>query len=131
MTDLFNFADTSDLPAELAAKLKTETTDKASAWAEILHLAADAGIAELDIAQIEAVALRLKMEVPKQQTIRNYLNKAEELGLITKPTRQSYAAGARRPGAVIAESAGLEAAADVVKSDVVVPSTDPLADLGV
>lgn len=127
--DLFNFSDTSDLPAELAAKLNTETTDKAAAWANILHLAAENGIAELDITQIMAVATRLEMEVPKQQTVRNYLNKAEDLGLITKPTRQSYAAGDRKPGGTIAESVGLGGDAVVKSEPVEEASADPLAAL--
>lgn len=133
--DLFNFADVSDLPPEIAKKLHTETADKASAWADIVHRAAAAGIDELTIGQIEGVAYRLKMNVPKSSTVRNYLNKAVALGMLSKPSRQSYGIGVHKPGPQF-EDVGLDEEDAVITSPVVVvedtapAASDPLADLG-
>lgn len=108
--DLFDFADLSDLPEELADKLQRGGDDSAKDWAKIVTMGAERGITELSINQIIAVASRMGLEIPTQQTVRNYLNRAVELRLIGKPTRMSY-------GPVGAES-GAEAPAE---------ETDPLA----
>ena len=114
--DLFDFADLTDLPAELADKLQRGGDDSAKEWAEIVTLGAERGYTELSINQIIAVASRMGKEIPTQQTVRNYLNRAVELKLIGKPTRMSY-------GPVGAEGAA-DAPADEVTTD-----SDPLAGL--
>lgn len=129
----FDFSDLSDLPEELAKKLNTETTDNAKVYADVVRKGAEAGYAELEINQIIAAATRMGLEPPTQQTVRNYLNKAVELGLVNKPSRQTYGIGAvnveapaeKAKGKGKAEDAGVTAAADPAVT------SDPLADLGV
>lgn len=125
----FDFTDLSDLPEDLANKLHTDTNENAVAYAEVVRKGAEAGLSELDINQIIAAATRLGLDVPKQQTVRNYLNKAVELGLINKPTRQTYGADIKSPGTK-AESAGLEdpkITADVPDEAPAEAASDPLA----
>lgn len=88
--NVYDFTDISDLPEELQGKLERENTEGARTYADIVIKGAEAGAGHLNINQIEAVARRLGLKVPTQTTIRNHLNKAVELGLICKPTRQSY-----------------------------------------
>lgn len=93
--DAFDFADLSDLPEELAGKLTRDTDESVKAWAEVVNKGVARGFTELSINQITAAATRLGLEIPTQQTVRNYLNRAVELKLIGKPKRMSYgAAGA-------------------------------------
>jgi hypothetical protein len=103
----FDFSDLSDLPAELAQKLTAETNGNVDAFVAVVAAGAEAGLKVLEINQITAAAIRMGIEVPTQQTVRNYLNAAVEQGKIVKPTRQTYAL----PGAV-AEAAADEASAD-------------------
>lgn len=110
--DLFDFADLTDLPEELAEKLTKGGDDSAKEWAGIVTMGAERGHTELSINQIIAVASRMGMEIPTQQTVRNYLNRAVELRLIGKPTRMSY-------GPV-----GVAGAAEAPEE----PDADPLAD---
>ena len=86
----FDFADLSDLPEELAGKLTRDTDEAVRAWADVVKKGAEAGFTELSINQIIAAATRLGLDVPTQQTVRNYLNRAVELKLIGKPTRMTY-----------------------------------------
>lgn len=138
----FDFSDTSDLPEAIAKQL-TPSTDRSVAargWANVVIAGRDAGLNELNINQIMAAATRMQMEVPTAQTVRNYLNKAVELGYITKPGRQSYAAPARS-GRSKAEDIGLSDLDLVMTADVaesiaapaetapVEVDTDPLAGL--
>lgn len=92
----FDFSDLSDLPAELAAKLTVETNGNVDAFVGVVTEAAKYGIKTLGINEITAAAIRMGIEVPTQQTVRNYLNTAVSQGKLMKPTRQSYAL----PGAV-------------------------------
>ena len=130
----FDFTDLSDLPAELAAKLATESkSTSAREWAAVVEKAAEFGIKTLDINQIMAGATRMGMTVPTDQTVRGYLNKAVELGLIAKPTRQTYGLPLGK-ARTKAEDIGLDGA-EVVTGDIPeVPGdavdTDPLAALG-
>ena len=120
----FDFADLSDLPEDLQKKLYTETTDNAKVYAEVVIAGAAAGYSELEINQIMAAATRMGIEVPTQQTVRGYLNKAVELGLIKKPSRQTY-------GAIAAAEATAKgkAKAEAVVSDDPVAASDPLAGI--
>ncbi len=106
----FDFADLSDLPEELAGKLTRDTDESVRAWAEVVNKGVAAGYTELSINQIAAAATRLGLEIPTQQTVRNYLNRAVELKLIGKPTRMSYgAAGAAAAVEAVAEPAAASA----------------------
>lgn len=116
--DLFDFADLSDLPEELAEKLTKGGDDSAREWGSIVLKGADRGYTELSINQIIAVASRMGMEIPTQQTVRNYLNRAVELRVIGKPTRMTYGP----VGATSAATAGDES--DAGSEDV-----DPLAGI--
>jgi hypothetical protein len=102
MSNLFNFADLSDLPQNLREKLETSTLDNAKKYADVVKAGAAAGFKSLSIRQIEAVATRAAKagelgfvagsEIPTTTTVRNYLNEAVKLKLIGKPTRNSYSA---------------------------------------
>jgi hypothetical protein len=122
----FDFSNLSDLPDDLQKKLHTETSDSAKVFADVVIAGAAAGFAELEINQIMAAAIRMGIEVPTQQTVRNYLNKAVDLKLISKPSRQTYgvvgaeAAPAPAKAATKAEAVGI--------ADAVI-SSDPLAGL--
>lgn len=122
--DPFDFTDLSDLPDDLAKKLHTETSDNARVFADVVDKGAAAGHTELDINQIMAAAIRLGMDVPTQATVRGYLNKAVDMGLIQKPSRQTYGAlTATKVKRTKAEDAGLAPEATTTSND------DPLADL--
>ena len=117
--DAFDFADLSDLPEELAGKLTRDTDESVRAWAGVVNKGVERGYPELSINQITAAATRLGLEIPTQQTIRNYLNRAVELRLIGKPTRMSYGAF----GAVAAVEAATEEAPAAEA-----PAVEPTAD---
>ena len=87
----FDFSDLSDLPEELAAKLTAESNGNVEAFVGVVAKAKEFGIDTLEINQIIAGAIRLGIDVPTQQTVRNYLNAAVEAGKLVKPTRQTYA----------------------------------------
>lgn len=103
----FDFSDLSDLPEDLAAKLTTETNGNVSAFVGVVAKAAEYNITVLSINEIIAAAIRLGIEVPTQQTVRNYLNAAVTAGKLVKPSRQTYAlpAGAVEGGAAADEFA--------------------------
>lgn len=128
----FDFSDLSDLPEDLQKKLHTEGADHAKEYAEVVRKGIEAGMTELDINQIMAAALRLGMDVPTQQTVRNYLNKAVELNLITKPSRQTYGSSAGK-ASTKAEDAGLGSDDAVATQDISTPDAggdyDPLAGI--
>ena len=126
--NLFDFSNTDDLPADLQKKLARSGGDNsnAEAYAEIVRKGAEAGVAEMDINQIIAVAHRMQMKVPSQQTVRDYLNRAVEIGMIVKPSRQMYALGQVQPAAGAAAKKGSKAAAAAPDAKV---QSDPLAGL--
>ena len=126
----FDFANLSDLPEDLQKKLHTETSDSAKVFADVVIAGAAAGFPELEINQIMAAAIRMGIDVPTQQTVRNYLNKAVDLKMIAKPSRQTYgvvAAAVAAPAEAPAVKAASKAEA-VVNTDAVL-SSDPLAGL--
>lgn len=113
MTDnanLYDFINVDDLPEDLRGKLHRETKDSARAYAEIVCGAPR----PLNISEIVAVATRKfgADNVPGYQTVRGYLNTALENGLISKPSRQFYAA----PGVTNDEDEG-EAEAPVEQTE--------------
>lgn len=135
-TNPFDFTDLSDLPDDLAKKLHTDTNDHAKEYAGVVLKGAEAGLTELDINQITAAALRMGMEVPTQQTVRGYLNKAVELGLISKPSRQTYGppmqpeTSPKSKGRTKADETGLEDAVTTAEPETTAPADDdPLAGL--
>ncbi|MEM9476175.1 MAG: hypothetical protein AAGA71_12840 [Pseudomonadota bacterium] len=122
--DPFDFSDLSDLPEELQKKLNTETQDRASEFAAVVIKGAEAGHDQLTINHIIAAATRMGMDIPSQQTVRGYLNKAVDMGLISKPTRQTYGLPSKRSRK---EDAGLEGDGDaVVTSEVEAPVDEPV-----
>lgn len=129
--DPFDFSDLTDLPEDLAKRLHSESNDQAAAFAEVVRKGAEAGHEELDINQIMAAAIRMGMEVPTQQTVRNYLNKAVELGMIKKPTRQTYSLGTVQPAAGSSDKAKSKAEATGLADAVATKDAkaDPLADI--
>lgn len=116
----FDFADLSDLPDELAEKLTRDTDGNVNAWADVVNKGAAAGFESLSINQIIAAGHRMGLEMPTVTTIRNYLNRAVELRLISKPTRMTY-------GPVGAESAA--APVDTSDEAPAAEDNDPLAGL--
>ncbi|SEN68815.1 hypothetical protein SAMN05216227_102069 [Pseudorhodobacter antarcticus] len=115
--NIFDFTDVSDLPAELQKNLGAGGGDRSAAarnWADVVVAGKEAGYAELNINQIMAAAKRMDMEIKSVQTVRAYLNRAVELGYITKPSKQAYAVGKKT---VRAESTGLEDAVVTAEVD--------------
>tara|TARA_Y100000296_G_scaffold66371_1_gene78415 strand:+ start:41502 stop:41903 length:402 start_codon:yes stop_codon:yes gene_type:complete len=111
----FDFSNVADLPEELAAKLTAETNGNVDTFVNVVAKGKEAGFDTLEINQIMAAAHRLGVDVPTQQTVRNYLNKACEQGKLVKPTRQSYALG---DGTVAADPAATEEAASEAEDQV-------------
>lgn len=125
----FDFNNVADLPEDLQKRLHTETNNAAAEFADVVVKGKEAGHDELNINQIMAAASRLGIEVPTQQTVRGYLNKAVDMGLLEKPTRQTYAVAAKAKGKrTKAEDTGLAEGDAVATAEV--EATDPLADLG-
>ncbi len=127
----FNFADLSDLPEELAQKLTSDTDGSAREYAAIVNSASAAGYNSLQIAQVMAVAERMAKQgllsaVPTENTVRNYLNRAVKLKLISKPTRASY--GPYNPNAVI-EADETDEPTTTEPTAPVAEETDPLAGI--
>lgn len=115
----FNFADVSDIAKtnpDLASRVANASQDRIDAVIGIFKAGMEAGTAVLTIAQMQVAAIRLKVEMPADATVRKYLNTAVEQGSIMKVTRQSYAL----------VEAGVEADATATEED-----EDPLAELGV
>ena len=134
MSNLFDFANLSDLPQKLREQLETSTLDNAKRYADIVKAGAAAGYKSLSIRQIEAVANRAAArgelgfvagaEIPTTTTVRNYLNEAVKLKLIGKPTRATYSADT----SVVVEGDDDEGA-DEAAAAPVAAAVDPLADL--
>lgn len=128
--NVYDFSDISDLPEAIAKRVAVENKSvAATAWAKIVIDGAKHGMPNMEINQIIAVATRLGIEVPTAQTVRGYLNKAVENGLLVKPTRQTYAGANLRSKA---EAIGLGEADPVVTgevNDAPVDNADPLAGL--
>lgn len=94
MTDnLYDFNDMSDLPEDLSKRLSKSAVanPNVKVYADIVAKASEAGLKIMSISQIEAVAHRMGIGGKAQQTIRIALNSAVKLGLLFKPSRQTYA----------------------------------------
>ena len=103
MTNLFDFTDVSDLPEDLAKRMTSGgvVNPNVATYAAIVEAGAEAGVAALNISQIEAVATRMGIDpVASQQTIRNALNIAVKGNRLVKPSRQTY--GVPTPDAAVA-----------------------------
>lgn len=87
MSDIFNIANTADLPEGMIVARDSKTVRKGAELAEMLT-----GAGPVNIAQIQAAVYRTTGETPSQVTLRSWLQKGVEAGLIVKPTRQTYTA---------------------------------------
>lgn len=112
-TDLYNFNDTSDLPEEMAKRLETKAAGGTPEWATALYAVVAGAPMALSIAQVMAVAARAEIEVPAETTVRSWLNRGVEAGLVSKPTRQSYA-GPVEAAEEVAEEAPVESDDDIL-----------------
>lgn len=90
MTNFFDFNDVSDLPEELQKSFQSDQLEAAREYADIVDAGYAAGYSKLGIKQIIAAAIRMGKKPPTETTVRNYLNRAVEAGLIVKPTRATY-----------------------------------------
>jgi len=93
MTNLFDFTDVSDLPEDLAKRMTSggSVNPNVETYSAIVEAGAVAGVAALNISQIEAVATRMGIDpVASQQSIRNALNLAVKGNRLIKPSRQTY-----------------------------------------
>lgn len=88
----FDFLNVSDLPEELKGKFSTPACEQALHIADILSDEACPG--PLSLAQLMAVYSRAFGPVPTATTFRSWLNKGVAAGVIHKPSKQTYAAGA-------------------------------------
>lgn len=127
MSNPFDFNNLDDLPENLRSKLETDTLENARQYAAVVNAGAEAGFSELSINQIIAAAHRLGYDVPTQATVRAYLNKAVEAGLIGKPSRVSYGALAV---ASIEEQVEEVAPKKAEKKAAKASDDDPLANIG-
>lgn len=89
----FDFSDVSDLPEELRKGLTARGGSSSSAKdiMDILQKAKEAGMDKVTVSMLIAAAYRMKIKLPSKQTVVKYLNEAVEKGVVTKPTRQTYA----------------------------------------
>lgn len=122
--DLFNFADTSDLPTEVAERLAAGGGESPLVQT-IIALVNVAGRPVTLVEVIGALHRVVEGELPTENTLRKYINTAVETGRLSKPTRQTYAAYSAdvvnaEPDAVDPVEAEVQSQGDV---------TDPLADL--
>lgn len=93
--DPFDFSNTEDLPEDLAkavAARKGRAGGGYAAWVDVLRKGKAAGHDSLTLAQLKAAAHRLKLTLPSDQTLRKHLDDAQKAGVVTKPTKQTYAA---------------------------------------
>ena len=72
--------------------LRSNVTDKAKEFIELVSIAASEGLSSVTIHQVMGAAYRSGMDVPKRQTVRNYLNRGVEMQLIERMGRTTYGA---------------------------------------
>lgn len=120
--NLFDFSDVSDLSEGLQKRLSGggRVNPNIATYANIVKAAAEAGVGALSISMIECVAERMKLPTLSQQSIRNALVSAVKVGLIGKPTRQTY--GVILKGDFVAD----ETSGDVTDDTAEVPVSDAL-----
>lgn len=90
--NVFDLTDLSDLPEDLRKPLETEGRNNAVKYAELVKAAYAAGFKQVNIREVIVFAHRAFGSTPTATTVRNYLNAAIALGLIGKPTRNTYSA---------------------------------------
>lgn len=112
----FDFLNVDDLAPELKEKFVSDVSEQAKHLAEILEDPSCPG--PLNITQLMAVYSRAFGPVPTAATFRAWLNKGVAAGIIHKPSKQFYAAGA---GVSVADDSP-EVDASEIDLD-----TDPLA----
>lgn len=106
-SNLYDFNDVSDLPTELAERMKAKVGGTNPLVAKVLAIVTDAAAADLSvltIRQIETIAFRMGVEFKSQQSLRTALNANVINGELVKPSRQSYSvAGDAAPVADVSE----------------------------
>lgn len=140
--NIFDTNDFADVPKDIADKLATETNAGATLWGALVVAAAEAGVTEMDINTLMAFAHKaiarapgvyfpVDYSIPTQQTVRNYLNKAIDMKIIAKPSRQTYGVISEVTEAVEAAPAKTKGAtkAEAVVAPAAAVSSDPLAGL--
>ena len=130
-TNPFDFSDLSDMPEELAAKMQKSGSTQYLQLVDVIKAASEVGIKALTLNEVVVAATRMSVELPAEVTVRNWLNKAVNMGRLCKPSRQSYA----MPGTVAEDDGdGEEEAVDATvevatEAPATETATDPLADL--
>lgn len=120
--DIYDFSDLSDLPEEMQTRLTANGGVEPEWVAEVEDIIVNAP-KPLSLAQVIAVAIRKKVDLPAETTVRSRINSLKDEGRVSKPTRQTYAA----PGAKVEETVAPAAQTAGVEPEV--DNDDPLADL--
>lgn len=118
--NIFDFSDTSDLPADLQSRMAGPggINPNIDIYAGIVEAASGAGLSVVTISTIEAIAFRMELPPKGQATIRLALNAAVVAGRLVKPSRQSYAVAGKADTADLAPPLEVADATD---------DSDPLA----
>lgn len=93
LANAFDFSDVNDLPADLAASVLSERT-QADHNAELIAALIAAAGRPVTVAETMAAVYRAfpELRVMKQNTIRNYMNRAVEKGTLFKDGRNHWTA---------------------------------------
>jgi len=89
MTNIYDFSNLDDLPEELKDRV-TRAGAQEPDWVQDLEGIVVNAPRPIKLSQILIAAHRSGVELPTEQTVRNWLNKLEEAGRVTKPTRATY-----------------------------------------
>lgn len=94
--DMFDFNDLSDVDPELASRVNGAANRGKEIVLEVMRAAKGAGKGAMRISEIEVVYTRVCKrngeEAVKTTTLRAYLNKLVEGGLLSKPSEMTYLA---------------------------------------
>lgn len=89
--DLYNFEELDGVPAELAEAITKERSGVNEALYNAVVTAVSGAPIALGIKQVMVVLHKMEgVEVPTENTVRAYLNRAVANAAIGKPSRQSY-----------------------------------------
>ena len=89
---IFDDTDLSDLSADDRKEFEPRSSSTISKdLLDLLEIAKKDGIDKVDIRLIRLAAKRSKVKLPSKQTMVKYLNQHVKKGVVTKPTRQTYA----------------------------------------
>jgi len=132
MSNPFDFTDVTGVPEELVKRMNGGgvVNPWINIFATIVEKGAELGHKALSLSQIEFVAIKMDIAVPKPATIRNALNAAVKANRLVKVTRQTYGVATPTVTIEVAETAAPVAAPVVlaaVPAAPIVDETDPLA----